>query len=112
MKINTKRLIDLDLYRYKNVVFGTVLNTDEKLLSKGKLISLGDYYIKSLGNPLITKCGLFVHDKSTINDKQSAICYAFSNEDEAINWVENIKVLLCKLEKTYAEDINNITKVI
>lgn len=82
--------LEIELYRYDNLVFGRVLCQDGSLRARGEIVEKDDFRIISYSSPDLTVKELYVRG----NDKKAdnrIFCYQFRNEETAIKTCKKIK---------------------
>ena len=82
--------IEIELFRYRNLLFGKVLCMDESLRGAGTLYEGKLVDIKSSGIPDLEENILFVRGTTKSYD-DNIFAYDYSNEEEAIRAATDIK---------------------
>lgn len=82
--------IEIELFRYENLLFGKVLHMDESLRDRGTLYEGKLVEINSVGSPDLNRNTLFVRGiaKSCDND---VFKYTYYNTEEAIKVAKDIE---------------------
>lgn len=82
--------LEIELYRYENLVFGKVLNQDKSFRGRGIITEVNGFKILSGVAPALISKKLFIQG----NDKEldnSIFCYLFEDSAEAIEVCKKIK---------------------
>lgn len=104
--------IEIELFRYENLLFGKVLHMDEDLrcagvLYKGELVD-----IRSVGSPDLERGVLFVGGRGKEYDND-VFKFLYSNEEEAIKTAKDIEKGINFInEVEVIEDSPSVRKII
>lgn len=81
--------LEIELYRYENLVFGKILHQDESLRNKGTIEKKDDFKIASYSNPALHDEVLFIRggNKQLDND---VFYYQFLDKETAIKTCKKI----------------------
>lgn len=104
--------LEIELFRYENLLFGKVLHMDESLRDAGNLYQGKLIEINSIGSPALNRNTLFVRGiaKSCDND---VFKYAYWNEREAIRVAKDIENGINFINEIEArEDSSSVHRVI
>lgn len=93
--------LEIELFRYREVLFGRVLHMDEDL--RGRFVIANDEFaIDSVRSPALVLDTLFVRGTERDKDKRP-FSYRFSSEEGAIAAAKNIQSLLQELNNPAQE---------
>lgn len=103
--------LEVEMYRYDNILFGKVLHMDEELRGKGRLIrDAGGYQIISEHCPNLTGKTLFVN--GIIKGRDGVAFYReYNTEADLIRAAEHFKELIDKINGDTEETGSSVIKV-
>lgn len=93
-------MLKVDLKLMNNVIVGQVLEQDESLRGKGKILSDGKVNICSNGAPELNDLNLFIRGELRNNDND-CFCYSYDSADEAKEYYD---AFLKAIEKINEKD--------
>lgn len=99
----------VDIKQFKNVVITEILHQSDSVKNTGELVSNGVYSIESYAIPNITRDELYI--RGFVKSEHNRVsCYNFKNEEEANEWISNIKELIKEINKPNPKEINTINE--
>jgi len=102
----------VEMAQYGNVVFGKVHNTPESLRSNGSnnttLATEGSYMVKSVDNPQLNDCTLYVGGRYRERDGK-CFCYAYPSVEQATKMMGMYAQLIDAINKKLMKDTGYIT---
>lgn len=81
--------LEIELYRYENLVFGKVIYQDESLRVKGTIVEKDNFKIESRSGPALHGTRLFICGENKQFDKD-IFYYQFYDEETAIKTCKKI----------------------
>lgn len=96
--------LKIELFRYREVVFGRVLEMDESLRGKGTLAKNDDFCIYSQSYPDLDVNTLYIMGSDRKMDSTS-FGYVFETEDDAVKTCKNIRLLLNEINSKENKEI-------
>lgn len=82
--------LEIELYRYENLVFGKILNQDESLRYYAIIVEKNDFKIESRSCPALQEAKLFIRGENKGADN-NIFYYKFCDEETAITACKKIK---------------------
>jgi len=104
--------IEIELFRYGQLVFGKVLNQSENLRGEGLLAGVDEFFVSSNKTPTLTFNELYVNGNHSHNDGKEFF-RAYNTEEEAIQVCDKIKKCIDRInEKPVIQETKDVEKIL
>lgn len=103
--------LKIELFRYKNTLFGRVLEQDESLRGVLEIKEVDGFKIFSCRSPELISKALFIRGRETKLD-HSSFSHTYATKEEAIEMAEKIKKLVEMFNKDEEETETKIERII
>jgi len=105
--------LDLEIFRYKNMLFGSVLHQDEELRCLSGVTTLAEvigFAIKSADVPILYTNALYVRGENKLQDNIVVSC-RFGSEQEAKEACARIRMCLASINQDVtAKELGPVVK--